>query len=158
MGPTLLDFGDAFTKYFHNSSTIIHSTTLPQANPDAPNSSKRGRIVEELWENCRQILRALDRQRSGEELWKSRPGAKSFYNSSTILPRRAAGRGPAKSVYNLSTILPRWLFTLVRKQRFYGDSVEKLEKNLVHDKFGEGFSLLRLTRISRGKTVNARRE
>jgi hypothetical protein len=35
-------------------------------------------------------LRALDRQRSGEYLWKNRPGAKSsflqfFHNSSTIL-------------------------------------------------------------------------
>jgi hypothetical protein len=36
-----------FTKCFHNSSMIIPSTILLQANPDAPNSSKRGRIVEE---------------------------------------------------------------------------------------------------------------
>jgi hypothetical protein len=43
--------GAAFTKCFHNSSTIIPSTILPQANPDAPNSSKQGRIVEELWKN-----------------------------------------------------------------------------------------------------------
>jgi hypothetical protein len=59
-----------------------------------------------LWKNCRNILRALDRQRSREELWKNCPGAKSYYN--------------------FSTILPRWLFTLVRKQRFYGNFVEKL--------------------------------
>jgi hypothetical protein len=38
----------AFTKRFHDFSTIIPSTILLQANPDAPNSSKRGRIVEEL--------------------------------------------------------------------------------------------------------------
>jgi hypothetical protein len=42
-------------------------------------------------------------------------------------------------------------FTLVRKQRFHSDFVEELYKNLVHAKFGEGFPLLRLTRISRGK-------
>jgi hypothetical protein len=93
----------AFTKYFHNSCTIFPSTILLQANPDAPNSSKRGRIVEELWKNCRKILMALDRQRSGEELWKNCPGAKSFYN--------------------FSTILPRWLFTKILR-RFCGKIVE----------------------------------
>jgi hypothetical protein len=36
--------GAAFTKCFHNSSTIIPSTIIPQANRDAPNSSKRGRM------------------------------------------------------------------------------------------------------------------
>jgi hypothetical protein len=89
-------------------STIIPSTILPLANPDAPNSSKQGRIVEEfwkncrkilralvrqrlgeeLWKNCRKILRALVRQRHGEELWKNRPVAKSFYNVSTILLKK----------------------------------------------------------------------
>jgi hypothetical protein len=82
--------------------------------------------VEKLWKNCRKILWALERQRSGVELWENRPGAKSFFNYSTIIPRRAAGRGPAKSFYNFSTILPCWLFTLVRKQSFHGDFVEKL--------------------------------
>jgi hypothetical protein len=107
--------------------------------------------VEELWKNCRKILWALKRQRSGEELWKNHPSAKSFYNSSTILPRHAAGRGPAKSFYNFSTIFPRWLFILVRKQSFHCDFVEKLLKNLVHAKFREGFFFLRLTSILRGK-------
>jgi hypothetical protein len=49
------DYGAAFTKCFHNSSTIIPSTILPQANPDAPkNSSKRGRVVEELLKKAKQ--------------------------------------------------------------------------------------------------------
>jgi hypothetical protein len=43
--------GAAFTKYFHNSSTIFPSTILPQDNPDAPNE-------EELWKNCRNFLQA----------------------------------------------------------------------------------------------------
>jgi hypothetical protein len=47
--------GAAFTKCFYNSSTIIPSSILPQVNPDAPNSSKGGKIVEELWKNCRII-------------------------------------------------------------------------------------------------------
>jgi hypothetical protein len=64
-----------------------------------------------------------------------------------ILPRRAAGRGPAKSFSNSSTILPRCLFTLVKKQRFYEDFVKELWKNFVHAKFGKGFSSLRLFRI-----------
>jgi hypothetical protein len=122
--------GAAFTKCFYNSSTIFPSTILLQANPDAPNSSKRGKIVEELWKNCRKILGALDRQRSREELWKNRPGAKSFYNFSAILPQffpaALPDEGPANFFYNFSTILPCWLFTLVRKQRFYGNFVEKL--------------------------------
>jgi hypothetical protein len=88
--------------------------------------ARRGRIVEKWWKNCGKILWALERQRSKEELWKNRPGAKSFYKSSTILPRCAAERGPAKSFYNFSTIPPRWLFTLVRKQSFHGYFVEKL--------------------------------
>jgi hypothetical protein len=51
--------GAAFTKRFHDFSTIIPSTILLQANPDAPNSSTQGRIEEELWKNCRKILQAL---------------------------------------------------------------------------------------------------
>jgi hypothetical protein len=39
--------GAAFTKFFHNFSTIIPSTILLQATPDAPNSSTQGRIEEE---------------------------------------------------------------------------------------------------------------
>jgi hypothetical protein len=70
--------------------------------------ARRGRIVEELWKNCRKILWALERQRRGKFFWKNPPGAKSFYNSSTILPRCAAGRGPAKSFYNFSTIFPQF--------------------------------------------------
>jgi hypothetical protein len=54
--------GAAFTKFFHNFSTIIPSTILLQANPDAPNSSTQGRIEEELWKNCRKILQALNWQ------------------------------------------------------------------------------------------------
>jgi hypothetical protein len=54
--------GAAFTKCFHNFSTIIPSTILLQANPDAPNSSTQGRIEEELWKNCRKILHALNWQ------------------------------------------------------------------------------------------------
>jgi hypothetical protein len=53
---------------------IIPSTILLQANLDAPNSSKRGRIVEELWKNCSRILQArADSGRRGkivEELKK----------------------------------------------------------------------------------------
>jgi hypothetical protein len=83
-------------------------------------------------------LWALERQRSGEELWKNRPGAKStilpqlFLNSSspserpqnlsTIFPQLfPAERAPTKSFYNFSTIIPRLphsmsqQFTLVRK-------------------------------------------
>jgi hypothetical protein len=40
------------------SSTIIPSKILPQANPHAPNSSKRGKIVEEFWTNNRKIFEA----------------------------------------------------------------------------------------------------
>jgi hypothetical protein len=54
--------GTEFIKCFLNFSTIIHTTILLQANPDAPNSSTRERIVEELWKNCRKILQALDQQ------------------------------------------------------------------------------------------------
>jgi hypothetical protein len=60
--------GAAFTKYFHNSSTIFPSTILPQANPDAPNE-------EELWKNCRNILQALEAGKNcgriAEKLWKN---------------------------------------------------------------------------------------
>jgi hypothetical protein len=74
MSPTFSDLEDmqhkrsarplnsAFTKCFHNFSTIIPSTILLQANPDAPNSSTRGRIEEEVWKNCRKILQALNWQ------------------------------------------------------------------------------------------------
>jgi hypothetical protein len=51
---------------------------------------------------------------------------KYFSNSSSILPRRAAGRGPAKSFYNSSTIL--LLFLLVWKNLVNPDWIG-LEKN-----------------------------
>jgi hypothetical protein len=100
--------GAAFTKCFHISSTIIPSTIIPQANPDAPNSSNQERIVEELWKNCRKIVRALDRQRSREELWKNRPGAKYFYNSSTILLQFFPAALPDEGPQNISTIFPQF--------------------------------------------------
>jgi hypothetical protein len=129
--------GAAFTKYFYNFSTIIPSTILLQANPDAPNSSKRGRIVEKLWKNCRKILRTLVRQaRIVEKLYKyfacARPGAKYFYNFSTILPRRLPDEGPQ----NLSTILPRFeefgASGLAWRRIVEGIIVEKLWKHLVN--------------------------
>jgi hypothetical protein len=40
--------GAAFTKCFHNFSTIIPYKILLQANPDAPNSYTQERIVEKL--------------------------------------------------------------------------------------------------------------
>jgi hypothetical protein len=82
--------GAAFTKCFYNSSTIIPSSILPQANPDAPNSSKRGRIVEELWKNCRKILRAPVRQAAGKNLTSilrlEERAQYIFYNFSTFFP------------------------------------------------------------------------
>jgi hypothetical protein len=57
-----------------------------------------------LWKNCRKILRALNRQRSGLELWKNCPGAKSFYNSSTILQQFFPAALPEERPQNLSTI------------------------------------------------------
>jgi hypothetical protein len=100
--------GAAFTKCFYNSSTIIPSSILPQANPDAPNSSKRGKIVEELWKNCRKILRALVLQAAGKNprsiLRLDERAQNPFYNFSTILPRCLPGEGPQ----NLSTILPQF--------------------------------------------------
>jgi hypothetical protein len=63
------DYGAAFTKCFHNSSTIIPSTILPQANPDAPkNSSKRGRVVEELWKNRRMVNAGLKKAKQNKNL------------------------------------------------------------------------------------------
>jgi hypothetical protein len=115
-----------FPQFFYDYSFYNSSPSQSGCTKFFQTRKSCGRVEEELWKNCRKILRVLDRQRSGEELWKNRPGAKSFYNYSTILPRRAAGRGSAKSFYNFSTIIPRWQFTLVRKQRFYGDFVEKL--------------------------------
>jgi hypothetical protein len=115
--------GAEFTKCFHNFSTIIPSTILFQANPDAPNSSTQGKIVEELWKNCRNIF-----QRSARKIF-----LQFFHNSSTILPQffPAACRTKARKIflqlfYDFSTIIPCWQFTLARKQRFYGDFVEEL--------------------------------
>jgi hypothetical protein len=76
---------------------IIPFTILLQPNPDAPNSSKRRRIVEELWKNCRRIEEIFSDERA--------------QNLSSILPQFfPAGLpeegGLAKSFYNFSTILP----------------------------------------------------
>jgi hypothetical protein len=115
------------------------------------------KIVEDLWKNCRKILRTLDRQ-GRQGIIVERFSKERAQNLSTILPQffPAACRTKARKiflqfVYNYSTIISCWQFTLVRKQRFYGDFVEELWKNLVHAKFGEGFFLLRLTKILRGK-------
>jgi hypothetical protein len=104
--------GAAFTKCFYNSSTIIPFSTLPQANPYAPNSSKRGQIVEELWKNCRKILRVLVRQATGKNPGRILRLVERAQNFSTIFLQffhnsfpLTAGRGPAKSFYNSSTIL-----------------------------------------------------
>jgi hypothetical protein len=95
---------------------------------------------EELKKNCGRIV----------EIFSEGTRAKSFYNNSTILPQffpaTPAGRGSAKSFHNFSTILPCRQFTLVRKQRFYGNFVE-----IGACQIREGFSLLRLTRILRVK-------
>jgi hypothetical protein len=97
----------AFTKCFYNSSTIIPSSILPQANPDAPNSSKRGKIVEELWKKCRKILRALVRQVEGKNprsiLRLDEHAQNLFYNFSTIFPQffPAACRARARKIFLL---------------------------------------------------------
>jgi hypothetical protein len=70
--------------------------------------ARRGKIVEELWKNCRKILWALERQRRGEIFWKNRPGAKSFYNSSTILPQFFPAALPDEGPQNLSTIFSQF--------------------------------------------------
>jgi hypothetical protein len=96
--------GAAFTNFF----TIIPSTILLQANPDAPNSSKRGRIVEKLWKNCRKILRTLVRQAAGKNCGKiverfcvPTSGRKIFLQFFHNFSPPPAGRRPA----NLSTII-----------------------------------------------------
>jgi hypothetical protein len=97
--------GAAFTKCFYNSSTIIPSSILPQANPDAPNSSKRGKIVEELWKNCRNILWAHVRQAAGKNLrsiFRLYARAQNlFFNFSTIFPQffPTACRARARKIF-----------------------------------------------------------
>jgi hypothetical protein len=96
--------GTEFSKCFHNSSTIIPSTILPQAKPDAPNSTKRGRIVKKLWKNCGRIIERFCGPSSGSAAGKNCRNifgwarAKSFYNFSTILSRRAAQRERARKI------------------------------------------------------------
>jgi hypothetical protein len=109
-----------------NVSTILLRLFLLQFFPKPIRAHQILPNEETLWKNCRKILRTLDRQRSREELWKNRPGAKSFYNSATILPQFFPAALPVEGPQNHSTILPSWLFTLVRKQRFYCDFVEEL--------------------------------
>jgi hypothetical protein len=99
-----------FPQFFY----IIPSTILPHANPNAPNSSKRGRIVEELWKNCRKMLRVLVLQVPGKncrrivEIFCAWTCARKiflqfFYNSSTIFSRRL----PDEGTQILSTIIPQ---------------------------------------------------
>jgi hypothetical protein len=92
---------------------------------------------EELWKNCRKILRALDRQRAREELWKNRQGAKSFYNSSTILPRLSRSQ-------NLSTICPQF---------FPAARARKMFLQFFHNSSSFGASGLAWGRIVEGKIV-----
>jgi hypothetical protein len=91
---------------------IIPYTILLQANPDAPNSSKRGRIEEELWKNCSNILQAgADRGRRGkivEELKKyfqtsARKIFLKFFNNSSS-PGCLKREGPQ----SISTIFPQF--------------------------------------------------
>ena len=90
--------GAAFTKCFHNSSTILLRLFLLQFFHEPIGIHqilpKRGRIVELLWKD-------FARARTAKILPQFFPGD-------------AAGRAPTKSFYNSSTILPRQQFTLVR--------------------------------------------
>jgi gentisate 1,2-dioxygenase len=103
--------GSRFTKYFHNSSSIFPSTILSQANPDALNE-------EELWKNCRNILKARAEGKSVEELWnffrmilrslerrgrivEESSGRKIFMQ---LFPAALPDKGPP----NLSTICPQF--------------------------------------------------
>jgi hypothetical protein len=99
-----------FLQFFYE---FIPSSILPRTNPDAPNFSKRGKIVEELWKNCRKILRALFRQAAGKNprsiLRLDERAQNLFFNLSTIsrefFPTACWARA-LKTFYNSSTILP----------------------------------------------------
>jgi hypothetical protein len=87
---------------------FVYDYSFYDSSPAAPNSSKQGRIVEELWKNCRKILWSLTGSAAGKNWWKNRPGAKSFYNSSTILPQFFPAALPGEGPQNLSTIFPQF--------------------------------------------------
>jgi hypothetical protein len=97
----------AFTKCFHNSSTIIPSTILPQANPDAPNSSKQGRVVEELKKNCGRIVERFCGSSTGSAAGKNCGRIVRVQNLSTIIPQFCPAALPDEGPQNLSTIFPQ---------------------------------------------------
>jgi hypothetical protein len=102
------------TKFFQtrkNCRKIVEELKNDFADPRPAGSG------EELWKNCINILRAL-------------VGAQ---NISSIFPQffPVAYRTRVRKIFlqffhNFSTIIPCWQFTLVRKQRFHSDLVEKL--------------------------------
>jgi hypothetical protein len=67
-------------------------------------SARRGRIVEELWKNCKKILWALERQRKGKFFGR----LLRAQNLSTILPQFFPAALPDEGPQNLSTIFPQF--------------------------------------------------
>jgi hypothetical protein len=150
--------GTAFTKCFYNSSTIIPSSILPQDNPDATNSSKRGKIVEELWKNCRKIFRVLVRLAAGKNprsiLRLDERAPNFFYNFSTVFQQffPTACRGRARKIFlqffhnsSLMAVYPSGETKFL--QGFWGRIVEECNACQIR---GRIFHTA-MTRILRGK-------